>query len=269
MPHMAETRTTTAESGVRISYEVEGTGPPVVLLHGITESRRAWDDFVPALRDSFQVIRLDLRGHGESDKGESYGPLELASDVRAVVDALDVGAPHVVGHSLGGMVATGYAALFPVRSVLNVDQPLQLGDFLHLVRELEPALRGDGFVDAMNLAMEALAGDALPDRAKSRLRAFRESAHQDVVLALWEPLFTQSPEQLSEAVEALLPNVTAPYLSLHGTDLGAAYEDWLTGLVPRATVETWDGLGHWLHLVEPERFVARVRTFTATADTSS
>lgn len=261
MRRMAETRTAETQDGVRIAYEVEGAGAPLVLVHGITENRRTWDEFVPLFRDDFQVIRLDLRGHGESAKGEDYSPPSLAGDVAAVVEALDVGPVHIVGHSLGGMVATAYAAFFSARSAVNVDQPFQFADFAALVRGIEPALRGDGFEDAINAEMEALAGPALSDEHKVRLRAFRKFAHQDVVLALWEPLLLQSAEEITATVEAMLPAVRVPYLALHGTDLGPEYTAWLTGLIPTATVETWDGLGHWLHLIEPDRFAARVRDF--------
>lgn len=266
MRAMTNAKTVTTQDGVRIAYEVEGAGPPLVLIHGITENRRTWDDFVPMLRDAYRVIRLDLRGHGESGKGESYDLAALAGDVAEVVNATSDEPPHVVGHSLGGLVATGYAAFFPARSAVNVDQSFEFSDFMEIVHEMVPALRGDGFQDAINNEMLMLAGDALPESEKARLRTFRESAHQDVVLALWEPLLTQTPEELTAMVEALLPAVRVPYLALHGTDLGPDYAEWITGLIPTATVETWDGLGHWLHLIERERFVARVRAFTAAAD---
>jgi pimeloyl-ACP methyl ester carboxylesterase len=52
-----------------------------------------------------------------------------------------------------------------------------------------------------------------------------------------------------------------PYLSLHGADPGPGYGAWLASAIPGAVTEVWDGLGHWLHRVEPERFLARVRAF--------
>lgn len=58
--------------------------------------------------------------------------------------------------------------------------------------------------------------------------------------------------------------VQVPYLSLFGTDPGAGYPDWLSGLVPTARVETWDGVGHYPHLVDPDRFLTVVREFEET-----
>ena len=54
--------------GIAIAYERSGSGPPLVLVHGITESRRSWDPLVPLLAEHFDVVAADLRGHGESTK---------------------------------------------------------------------------------------------------------------------------------------------------------------------------------------------------------
>ncbi|MDP2290729.1 MAG: alpha/beta hydrolase, partial [Actinomycetota bacterium] len=64
-------------------------------------------------------------------------------------------------------------------------------------------------------------------------------------------------------VEALASAITVPYLSLHGIDPGPDYGDWLTRLVPTATVELWPDLGHYVQLVEPDRFLARLAEFEA------
>jgi hypothetical protein len=55
--------------------------------------------------------------------------------------------------------------------------------------------------------------------------------------------------------------IRCPYLAIHGIDPGPAYATWLAGLVPGAVVEVWDGLGHYPHLVEPDRFVRRIEEF--------
>jgi len=79
------------------------------------------------------------------------------------------------------------------------------------------------------------------------------------VLGIWESLLTTPPEQLNAIAETILPRITAPLLSLHGSPPAPDYTKWLTALVPSAQVEVWNGTGHMLHLVEPERFTARLR----------
>jgi pimeloyl-ACP methyl ester carboxylesterase len=249
--------------GTDIRFETNGNGPPLVLIHGITENRRAWDSHVPRLAERYTVTRLDLRGHGESDTADVYDIEALTSDVRAVVEALGSPEPSLVGHSLGGLVATAYAAAHPVRAMVNIDQPLQLGDLATVLRELAPALRGDGFQETINALMESLAGDRLSPDRKAQLRELRVSARPEVVLSIWEPFLGDAGPDLTETIEELLRQIRAPYLALHGSDPGATYAAWLRGLVPTATVETWDGMGHWLHHVDPERFSERVFQFLA------
>jgi pimeloyl-ACP methyl ester carboxylesterase len=106
--------------GVKIRYAVEGKGPPVVLIHGLYASGFLnWKltGVVPDLAKDHQVITLDLPGHGQSarpDNKEAYGA-QMAEDVILLLDRLKIKKAHVVGYSLGGMVAMKIMAKYPDR----------------------------------------------------------------------------------------------------------------------------------------------------------
>ena len=244
--------------GVHIAYEVTGTGSPVVLVHGITECRAAWESVTGLLADSHRVVALDLRGHGDSSRADAYGMDVLASDVAAAIVALDLGEVHIVGHSLGGAVVTFVAAAVPVRTVTNVDQPLRFWEMAELLRPLADTLRGPGFGDVLGQLFADLGVDRVPEPMRSKLDRWHSAADQRVVLGIWEVLLSAPSEEIQNLVETTFAGVTAPYLALHGADPGDGYGDWLRALVPSAVVETWDGLGHYPHLVDPKRFVARL-----------
>lgn len=247
--------------GTVIAYDVGGAGPPVVFVHGLTASRQRWDPVTNLLSANLTCVRLDLRGHGESSAAPEYSMLSLVGDVRAVVEELGLGAPSIVGHSLGAGVAAVYAAVHEARAVVCVDQSLRFGDFAESVKPYADALRGERTMEAVlsidrSLQLEPYAG---VEEMERRVLAFP----REVVLGLWDALLTTPPEQLTTTAEAVLPRITAPLLSLHGSPPPANYEAWLTGLVLSADVEVWDGSGHMLHLVDPERFAARVRPLLA------
>ena len=159
-----------APDGVRIVYDVQGAGPPIVLVHGITESRRAWDPIVHGLAASHLVVAVDLRGHGESERRPPYDALTMAIDLDAVVSDAGAAGPLVVGHSLGAAVASLFASMYPARGVVNIDQPLELASFKQLIAPLEPQLRGDEatFLSAMEAIFEPLYG-ALPAAERARI----------------------------------------------------------------------------------------------------
>ncbi len=244
-----------------IVVEIEGHGDPLVLVHGISESRRAFDAVVPALAARHQVLRLDLRGHGESSDGPGYGVDALAGDVAAVVAQLALDAPLLVGHSLGGAVVSLLAAGLPCRGVVNVDQSLRIWELAAELRPLESELLGPGFHTALAGVFDARGLGAVPEPERSRLETMHEAARPEVVLGVWDLLLHSSDDELRALVEAAAAEVGAPYLSLHGQDPGPGYERWLTGLAPGAEVEVWDGNCHWPHLVEPDRFAERVARF--------
>ena len=267
--HSAAVQLVAAADGTGIAYEVSGSGPPIVLLHGITEDHHAWAPVVDRLRPDFTCIALDARGHGESDVAAiDYEPLTFAGDIATVVDAVELsGPPVLVGHSLGGFHASVYAAagLGPVRGVVNVDQTLRMSDFATHVRPAEERLRGADFVDTMIELGEALGVDRLTRESRNELHRYRTRARPEVVLAIWQACFEVDGPEIDAMIEQLvLANLRVPYLAIYGSDPGTGYIDWLTARVPSASVEVWEGDGHWLHLVDPDRFAARVRKFVAT-----
>jgi pimeloyl-ACP methyl ester carboxylesterase len=118
--------------GVRLYLELEGSsGPAVVYLHGAGSSARSWSWLPADVTAGRRTIRIDLRGHGRSDRAARYDVATLGSDVLTVLDAGEATTLPVtfVGHSLGGVVAWWISQHRPdrVTAALLVDPPLLLG----------------------------------------------------------------------------------------------------------------------------------------------
>ena len=247
---------------VTIDYFAAGDGPAIVLVHGITESRRAWDPLIaPLIASGHRIVAVDLRGHGSSSKVPPYDLTAMASDLGAVLEAEELADALLVGHSLGGAVVSAYAAGGSCRGVVNVDQPLALSGFKDVLGQLEPMLKGstEEFQGAISAIFEQMAGP-LDGAERWRIDHLRQ-ADQQVVLGVWELVFSATVDELDAVIDSVAAAVTVPYLSLHGIDPGPDYADWLTARIPTAEVEVWADLGHYPHLIEPHRFVDRVVAF--------
>jgi pimeloyl-ACP methyl ester carboxylesterase len=107
---------TTAADGTRLHYEVHGAGDPVLLIMGLGSNAYGWDRTIPWLAERYQAIAFDNRGTGRSDvpAGE-YTIAAMADDAAAVLDAAGHATAHVVGASLGGMIAQRFALAHPAR----------------------------------------------------------------------------------------------------------------------------------------------------------
>jgi pimeloyl-ACP methyl ester carboxylesterase len=93
-----------------------GDGPPLVLVHGGRRTGRSWNAVARRLHDSFRVIALDTRGHGETDAPPTgYGTWQRTYDTAAVLEALEIEPHFVMAHSLGGGSSALYAAMYPDR----------------------------------------------------------------------------------------------------------------------------------------------------------
>lgn len=91
-----------------------GQGKPVVCIHGLTANCRCWDVIAEAISPRFQVIATDLRGRGFSDRpSKGYSVLHHIQDIKALLGALGIERPAIMGHSLGALITLAFAALHP------------------------------------------------------------------------------------------------------------------------------------------------------------
>jgi len=255
--------------GTQIHFDdTGGGGTPVVLVHGITESSTGWESIVERLDDR-RVIAVDLRGHGQSAKADRYDLEAMVTDIVMLAMHLELDRPHLVGHSLGGAVVSAAGAAGDFRSVINVDQSLNLGDFQAGLLENEAMLRDpETFPLVIAALFDEMAGPMLQGEARALVDSNRR-ADQEVVLGVWDLMFSMSAEEIGAIVDDALAGYAGketPLLSLFGIDPGDGYGDWLAGSISGATTELWDGHGHYPHLVDPDRFVARCREFWAEAN---
>src|SRR5262245_42815987 len=100
-----------------VHYQQAGHGPDIVLIHGLCSNLALWYlTIVPRLAESFRVTVYDLRGHGLSQVAPAgYRAVDLADDLKHLIDHLQIDSAHVVGHSFGGAIALAFASRYPER----------------------------------------------------------------------------------------------------------------------------------------------------------
>ena len=111
-------------NGIDLYHEKAGNGQPVLFIHGLGSSCRDWEMQTPDFSKQYQVITFDLRGHGQSEKPRGpYSMLLFAKDAAELVRALGIAPVHVVGISLGGMIAFQMAVDHPelIKSLVIVN----------------------------------------------------------------------------------------------------------------------------------------------------
>ncbi|HTO59471.1 MAG TPA: alpha/beta hydrolase, partial [Pseudomonadales bacterium] len=109
---------TVANGDIVTAYHDEGRGAPLLLLHGFTGSKLDFHDQIAWFSDRYRVLAPDQRGHGESTnvgREDGYSMDILVGDLAGFLDALDVERVHLLGHSMGGMVAMRFALKHPKR----------------------------------------------------------------------------------------------------------------------------------------------------------
>ena len=255
-----------ARSGdVGIAFELLGDGPPLLLVQGLGYGGRGWGPARELLAHDFLVVSFDPRGFGASDvPAGPYTTPQLAADAAAVLDAAGVERAHVVGASLGGMVAQELALARPElvdRLVLVCTTPGGADAFpmpqptVQLMLEapsLEPEVALRRFVE------NALAGDA-PSELVERIVAHRLAHPPDQ-----EGWLGQASAGVTHDARARLAAIEAPTLVVHGTEdrvVDSRNADLLAVAIPGARVDRFAGCGHLLFWERPERFAAVLREF--------
>jgi pimeloyl-ACP methyl ester carboxylesterase len=256
---------------VPANVKVEGSGSPVVLIHGFGAAIDWWDEIAPALAADHRVIRMDLIGHGGTEAPTSgYAIEHQAALVKAVLDHLGVDRVTVIGHSMGGEVATAFAESDPSRieRLVLIDSPPGVGATFNLltrlactpiIGELLSRFETESVI-RKSLAQGFAPGFPVPEQFVADFKqltytAFR-SAHDASVAFRTE---RQTPDRL----KALDP--VPPLLVIFGSRdaLISPASAKLFGTVPGARVEVIDRAGHSPMVEAPEKTLALIVDFLA------
>jgi non-heme chloroperoxidase len=255
------------KTGVRLRYAEAGAAdaPPVILLHGYTDSSFSFSRVLPALAQKYHVYALDQRGHGDSERpAGGYAITDFAADVLAFMDAKGLRRATVVGHSMGSFVAQQVAASAPER----VERLVLVGSATTLQNDTVAELRR---------AVEALGDDApvpekfvrefqtstvhapLPDEFLDRVVAESRKVPARVWRAAMAGFFADDPANR-------LGQIKAPTLIVWGdreTVFPRAEQDALVQTIGNATLKVYAETGHSPHWERPEEFVKDLDEFMA------
>lgn len=240
-----------------LAYDDSGAGTPLVFLHGITSRRQSWTPVVDRLSDRYRCVNVDLLGHGESPRTGAYDVFSQSAAVEGLITDLGLDTPVLIGHSFGAFVATLTAGTGTTRGVVNIDQELDTAAFQTKIAPYENRLREGDFASAFDEFTESLGGSLVPEQNRD-LTAM--AADKEVVLGIWTTVFDTPASDLNALIEPALESISVPYLAIFASKISQE-ERRLLNLIPRIEVEEWDGMGHFLHLVDPDRTAKRLSAF--------
>ena len=245
--------------GVRIHFEVEGEGPPLLLLHGLGGTLGVWRDrgYTEVLKLKYTLVLVDARGHGESDKPhdiEAYEAKLWASDVVAVLDEAGIGTAHYFGYSMGGAIGFALATYVPER-------------FHSLILGGSSPYRGEAEVEAMDLIrrrLEAGAEAGIAYREQSLGRPLTQEEKSRLLATDYQALLASlQTVRLSNFVD-VLPTMSMPCLLFAGdADPRCAGAKEATAQMPNATFVTLPGLDHSQGLARSDIVLPHVTKFLA------
>ncbi|PWI45049.1 alpha/beta hydrolase [Streptomyces sp. ICBB 8177] len=246
-----------------LAYDMEGSGTPVVFLHGLTFDRRVWRPITQRLDGSIRSIAIDLPAHGDSG-GEPTDLEGVARQLRQLLDSLSVERPVVVGHSMSAGLAALYASAHPVRGLVLVDQATEVLPFAQMLHQIAPMLRGPAFWQVWQRFEDSLGLDRIPEPTRT-LVLETHVVKQDVVLGYWAQVLETEPADLQAWIDGATTGIETPCLAVFGRPATDGERQRL-GRLPDTEVEEWSGGGHFVHLVDPGRFARRLRVFVEHCD---
>lgn len=242
-----------------------GNNPPVILLHGLMTSGACWTDLARALEKEYDVIMPDARGHGSSSVPNfGYRYEDHANDVIGLISALGLSAPILLGHSMGGMTAAVAASQKPnlLRGLILVDPTFLSPKVQREVRDSDVA---DKHRQALNLSQNGLIADARnrnPNRSEENLALYAQARLQ-TSMAAFDVLTPPNPDY-----RMLIGAVSTPSLLVFGNRgiVSSVIAEELQRLNPRLQAEQIKDAGHSIHMDQPKRFEAIIKSFLRALD---
>ena len=247
-------------NGLEMTFTDYGEGLPIVLLHGLALDRSIWSSVVAAYASQARFITPDLRGHGQTPVGQADGTLgQIADDLKALLDALDIPQVCLLGHSMGGYIALEFAARYPERlaslvlltSNVRADAPEKAKGRLE---DAQKVLHGGVPAFAAGMAGRLTKDLFLADQLRSQMETIDPGGLSNILVAI-----ANRPDQRD-----LLPNLKVPVLAIAGADdqiSAPAIALEAADLAMRGHKLLLPGVGHMPMLENPLAFGASLISF--------
>jgi pimeloyl-ACP methyl ester carboxylesterase len=218
-------------NGVRLQYlDWGGSGPALILIHGLADTPHVFDDLAPAFTSRFHVIAYARRGSGNSDLTGPFDITTLTEDLRGLMDALGIAQANLVGYSAGGDEITEMAAKYPkrVRRLVYLDGAYDLSDpdfkaFIQALppRSFDPPAGAMVSLDAFRSNLKATTYPDLDDMGRIEAN-FRDK----VIIESDGSVTYRTPKELLDALySALWSNTPRDYARIHSAALVIYAED--------------------------------------------
>lgn len=251
---------------IKLGYSVTGSGPALVLIHGIGARRAGFDGIVARLKADYTCIAIDLRGHGESPLPDGEFDLEdLVDDIEGVRQHLGIEKIHLAGHSLGGMIGPAYAHKYPEHTLsvtLLSTAAFRKPEDREKLAALGTSLRENGVENLVEVMTQrwfteefAAANPSVIERRKTQ------------VLETPEHVFINAFEVYATTeMSPWLHEVTAPALVLTGEFDGGCnpvLNRQIADTLANSKLVILEGMKHAVTLEAPWRVAAEIKTFLA------
>jgi 3-oxoadipate enol-lactonase len=248
------------------AYSVEGSGPPLFLIHGIGASRHSWDGLIGHLKANFRCISYDLRGHGKSPlPPPPYRLDDLVDDLERLREEMAIDSAHFAGHSLGGMIGPAYARRYPhrVRSLgLYSTAAFRTAEDRSKVKGVVAAMRAQGIAPVLETLRDrwftAEFAAKRPEVIERRMQQVIDT-DQAVFLSVFD-IYAETE------MAPWLGEIHHPCLVLTGENDGGCnprLNRQIAAALPASELAILSGLRHAILLEAPERVAPPVLSFLA------
>jgi pimeloyl-ACP methyl ester carboxylesterase len=250
---------------MQLNFKKSGTGPPLVILHGLFGSLDNWFSIAKELVDHYTLYLVDQRNHGDSPHSAEWNYRVMVEDLRELLDEEGLEKVFLMGHSMGGKTAMNFATAYPERV-----EKLIVGDIAprHYPIHHQVILEGLNALNLQNLQSRKEADEHLAAYiSEAGIRQFLlKSLGRGTEGFVWKinlPVITANIEHVGEALEED-STYEGPCLFLGGANSNYILASDLSDMYAHFPNYEWVSIpdaGHWLHAEQPQAVVSEMRKF--------
>lgn len=246
-------------------------GLPIIIVHGVLGSSSNWNSIAKSLGDTFKVITVDLRNHGDSPHAESMSYQEMAEDIKQLMETLSIPKATIMGHSMGGKAAMTFAQMFPefVKHLIVVDiapttYPISYEHQINAMLQL----------DLENISSRQEADTALEkDIPDTEVRQFLLQNLKSVDGQYQWRLNLTAIQKAAAQISGFPADLDASESSYPVLLIGGENSEYFqkehvnaaVALFPTAHVVAMSNAGHWLHIEKAEQFSDLIADYVSRA----